>query len=74
MNRKARRIQNATAKPVAPPPQMSAVDQLKQRGLKYLQDNDFAGARFAFQKVLELDSKDIYGRMVYADLICDGLP
>jgi tetratricopeptide (TPR) repeat protein len=72
MNRKARRIQNATAKPVAPPPQMSAVDQLKQRGLKYLQDNDFAGARFAFQKVLELDSKDIYGRMVYADLICDG--
>jgi tetratricopeptide (TPR) repeat protein len=72
MNRKARRIQNATAKPVAALPQISAVDQLKQRGLKYLQDNDFAGARFAFQKVLELDSKDIYGRMVYADLICDG--
>jgi tetratricopeptide (TPR) repeat protein len=72
MNRKARRIQNATAKPVAAPPQISAIDQFKQRGFKYIQDNDFAGARFAFQKVLELDSKDIFGRIIYADLICDS--
>jgi tetratricopeptide (TPR) repeat protein len=76
MNRKARRVQNAIAKPAAPapaatPPQ-SLIDQLKQRGLQYLQANDFAGARFTFQKVLELDPKDIWGRMVYADLIGDG--
>src|SRR4051812_28789377 len=74
MNRKARRVQQATAKPVAPPPapQPSLIDQLKQRGLQYIQSNDLNGARFVFQKVLELDPKDIWGRMVYADLIGDG--
>jgi tetratricopeptide (TPR) repeat protein len=46
--------------------------QLKALGFKYIRDKDFAGARFAFQQVLELDSRDIDARFVYANLIDDG--
>jgi len=70
---KARAL-NSTIEPVAPPPptQESLIAQLKQLGFKYIEDKDYTSAQFAFKKVLELDSKDINARFVYAHLIEDG--
>jgi tetratricopeptide (TPR) repeat protein len=46
--------------------------QLKDLGFKYIQDEDYASAQFAFKKILELDNKDLNARFVYAHLIDDG--
>ena len=48
------------------------IGQLKDLGFKYIQDEDYASAQFAFKKILELDAKDINARFVYAHLIDDG--
>jgi tetratricopeptide (TPR) repeat protein len=56
----------------APPTHESLIGQLKDLGFKYIQDQDYASAQFAFKKVLELDNKDINARFVYAHLIEDG--
>ena len=41
-------------------------------GSKFIQDKDYSSARLAFQKIIELDKKDIESRLVYAHLIEDG--
>lgn len=48
------------------------IGQLKDLGFKYIQDEDYASAQFAFRKILELDNKDINARYIYAHLIDDG--
>ena len=58
--------------PAAPSAHESLVGQLKALGFKYIQDKDYTSAQSAFKKVLELDSKDINARFVYAHLIDDG--
>lgn len=50
----------------------SLIDQIKQLGYKYIEDKDFVSARLAFQKLLELEPKDINGRFIYAQLVDDG--
>jgi tetratricopeptide (TPR) repeat protein len=55
--------------PATPPP---ILGQLKDLGFKYIQDEDYASAQFAFKKILELDNKDLNARFVYAHLIDDG--
>jgi tetratricopeptide (TPR) repeat protein len=57
---------------VQPTPQARLIVQLKDLGFKYLKDEDYESARFAFKKVLELDKADINARFVYANLIKDG--
>ena len=46
--------------------------QLREMGSKFIQDKDYSSARLAFQKIIELDKKDIESRLVYAHLIEDG--
>jgi len=48
------------------------IGQLKELGFKYIKDQDYASAQFAFKKVLELDKQDINARLVYAHIIEDG--
>ncbi|WP_315743558.1 MULTISPECIES: GSCFA domain-containing protein [unclassified Bradyrhizobium] len=50
----------------------SLIAQIKALGYKYLEDKDFVSARLAFQKLLELDGKDLSARFIYAQLIEDG--
>jgi tetratricopeptide (TPR) repeat protein len=61
-----------TTEPAAPATLQPILGQLRDLGFKYIQDQDYASAQFAFKKILELDSKDINARFVYAHLIDDG--
>jgi tetratricopeptide (TPR) repeat protein len=61
-----------TTEPAAPATLQPILGQLRDLGFKYIQDQDYASAQFAFKKILELDSKDINARCVYAHLIDDG--
>jgi tetratricopeptide (TPR) repeat protein len=67
-----RRVLNMTTEPVAPSTIQPLVGQLRDLGFKYIQDEDYASAQFAFKKILELDSKDFNARFIYAHLIDDG--
>jgi tetratricopeptide (TPR) repeat protein len=58
--------------PAAPATVEALIGQLKDLGFKYIQDQDYTSAQFAFKKVLELDNNDINARFVYAHLIDDG--
>lgn len=46
--------------------------QLKAAAYKCIEDKDFANAKLAFQKIVELDKADVNARFVYAQLIDDG--
>ena len=48
------------------------VGQIRELAFKYIQDKDLTSAQLAFKKLLELDSKDITARFIYAHLIDDG--
>jgi hypothetical protein len=61
-----------TTEPAAPSTLQPLLGQLRDLGFKYIQDEDYASAQFAFKKVLELDNKDIHARFIYAHLIDDG--
>ena len=61
-----------TTEPAAPATLQPLLGQLKDLGFKYIQDEDYASAQFAFKKILELDNKDINARFIYAHLIDDG--
>ena len=50
----------------------SLLSQLREMGSKFIQEKDYISAKLAFQKILELDKKDINSRLVYAHLIEDG--
>ena len=50
----------------------SLIAQIKALAYKYLEEKDMVSARLAFQKLLELDGKDLNVRFVYAQLIEDG--
>ncbi len=50
----------------------SIVGQIRTLAYKYIEDKDFVSAQLAFQKLLELDPKDINARFIYAQLIDDG--
>ena len=50
----------------------SVVGQLRQLGNQYLENKDYISAQLTFRKLLQLDSKDINARFVYAHLIEDG--
>lgn len=57
-----------TASPTLAP----LLSQLKEMGFKLIEGKDYSGAQLVFKKILELDSKDINARFVYANLIDDG--
>ncbi len=61
-----------TAKPAAPATFETLVGQIRDLGYQYIRDKDFTSAQLAFKKLLELDSKDINARFVFAQLIDDG--
>jgi tetratricopeptide (TPR) repeat protein len=61
-----------TAELAAPTSLDQIVVQLKDLGYKYIENKDFTSAQLTFRKILELDSKDITARYVYAQLIEDG--
>jgi tetratricopeptide (TPR) repeat protein len=61
-----------STEPAAPSTVEALIGQLKGLGFKYIQDNDYESAQFAFKKVLELDNNDINARFIYANLIDDG--
>ena len=61
-----------TTEPATPATLLPILGQLKDLGFKYIQDEDYASAQFAFKKILELDNKDVNARFVYAHLIDDG--
>ncbi|WP_315781147.1 MULTISPECIES: GSCFA domain-containing protein [unclassified Bradyrhizobium] len=48
------------------------VGQIRTLAYKYIEDKDFVSAQLAFQKLLELEPKDINARFIYAQLIDDG--
>jgi tetratricopeptide (TPR) repeat protein len=50
----------------------SLLGQLKAAAYKCIQDKDFANAKLAFQKIIELDRADVNSRFVYAQLIDTG--
>ncbi len=56
----------------APPTVEQLLPQLKAAGYKCIEEKDFANALLAFRKIVELDSKDINARFVYAQLIDNG--
>jgi tetratricopeptide (TPR) repeat protein len=61
-----------TAQPVASASFEAIIGQIKDLGYKYIQEKDFTSAQLAFKKLLELDSKDINARFVFAQLLDDG--
>jgi tetratricopeptide (TPR) repeat protein len=61
-----------TAESDTPATPQPILGQLRDLGFKYIQDEDYASAQFAFKKILELDNKDLNARFVYAHLIDDG--
>jgi len=63
---------NMTTESTAPSTHQPVLGRLRELGFKYIQDQDYASAQFAFKKILELDGKDINARFVYAHLIEDG--
>ncbi len=50
----------------------SLLAQIKETGFKLIEAKDYQSALLIFKKILELDSKDINARLVYAQLIDDG--
>ena len=46
--------------------------QLTVLGNKYIEDKDYISAQLTFRKLLQLDSKDVNARFIYAHLIEDG--
>jgi tetratricopeptide (TPR) repeat protein len=48
------------------------IAQLRDLGFKYIKDEDYPSAQFAFKKIIELDNKDLNARYIYAHLIDDG--
>jgi tetratricopeptide (TPR) repeat protein len=63
---------NMTPEPAAPTTPQALLGQLRDLGFKYIKDEDYTSAQFAFKKILELDKADINARFIYAHLIDDG--
>ncbi|HWL18394.1 MAG TPA: hypothetical protein VNS33_01915, partial [Bradyrhizobium sp.] len=61
-----------TTQSAAPPANEALIGQLRDLGFKYIQDEDYPSAQFAFKKIIELDNKDLNARYIYAHLIDDG--
>ena len=61
-----------TAHPAPSPTTDSLLAQLKEMGFKLIEGKDYISAQLIFRKIIELDSKDINARLVYAQLIDDG--
>jgi tetratricopeptide (TPR) repeat protein len=61
-----------TAEPAASQTFEAILGQIRGLAYKYIEDNDYISAQLAFKKLLELDSKDVSARFVYAQLIDDG--
>jgi len=61
-----------TTQPAAPLANEALIGQLRDLGFKYIKDEDYPSAQFAFKKIIELDSKDLNARYIYAHLIDDG--
>src|SRR5689334_10597368 len=75
----ARRIPDmTTATATAQDPQSaqqtldSLIEQIRQLGVRYIEEKDFVSAQFAFKKLLEVAPQDVNARFVYAQLIDDG--
>jgi len=60
------------AKPAAPSKFEVLTGQLRDLGNKYIEDKDYISAQLTFRKLLQLDSKDVNARFIYAHLIEDG--
>jgi tetratricopeptide (TPR) repeat protein len=60
------------AKLTAPTSVATLIAQLRHLGNTYIENKDYISAQLTFRKLLELDSKDINARFVYAHLIDDG--
>lgn len=61
-----------TTKPVAPTQFEAVTGQLRDLGNKYIEDKDYISAQLTFRKLLQLNSKDVNARFIYAHLIEDG--
>jgi tetratricopeptide (TPR) repeat protein len=48
------------------------IGQLTELGNKYIEDKDYISAQLTFRKLLQLDSRDVNARFIYAHLIEDG--
>ena len=60
------------AKASAPSKLEVLTGQLTELGNKYIEDKDYISAQLTFRKLLQLDSKDVNARFIYAHLIEDG--
>ena len=61
-----------TTKASAPSKLEVLTGQLTELGNKYIEDKDYISAQLTFRKLLQLDSKDVNARFIYAHLIEDG--
>ncbi|MES1150052.1 MAG: tetratricopeptide repeat protein, partial [Bradyrhizobium guangdongense] len=61
-----------TTKSVAPTQFEAVTGQLRDLGNKYIEDKDYISAQLTFRKLLQLNSKDVNARFIYAHLIEDG--
>jgi tetratricopeptide (TPR) repeat protein len=61
-----------SAKLPAPTKFEAVTGQLRDLGNKYIEDQDYISAQLTFRKLLQLDSKDVNARFIYAHLIEDG--
>jgi tetratricopeptide (TPR) repeat protein len=59
-------------KPATPTKSEALTSQLRDLGHKYIEDKDYISAQLTFRKLLQLDSKDVNARFIYAQLIEDG--
>jgi tetratricopeptide (TPR) repeat protein len=67
-----RRCEDMTAELATSAVLKSLLDQLRVEGYKCVEGNDFASARAAFKKIVELDPADINARFTYAQVLDDG--
>ena len=65
-------ILTKSAKLPAPTKFEAVTGQLRDLGNKYIEDKDYISAQLTFRKLLQLDSKDVNARFIYAHLIEDG--
>jgi tetratricopeptide (TPR) repeat protein len=61
-----------SANVTAPSKLAALIGQLTELGNKYIEDKDYISAQLTFRKLLQLDSKDVNARFIYAHLIEDG--
>lgn len=72
MTSEPRCILTKRAKPITPSKFDVLTSQLTDLGNKYIEDKDYISAQLTFRKLLQLNSKDVNARFIYAHLIEDG--